>query len=501
MNLSDNKSIEMNDIAGSLKCNKIQLLKYMDDFDELERKQFIRCRRSVNGRKNRKEAPTYRVPMEVIEAIRKGIVFIPPVYKNISIENLFDALDELMQKRIDGELAFEPFINETRDLINNNMHLEFCRKIKWYQLDEHDVTTLFRFCDLYVNQDDDKVGMHDLEDIYDDRRNFRHMVEQRLVSGDSCLIKQHGLIENVNEDGLADPGFFHLTEKAKNELLSELDLKNNMKKVNNLIKVSGIAKKNLFYNGNEARQIEELTSLLREENFSSIQNRLSENSMRKGFACLFYGPPGTGKTETVYQIARKTGRDIMMVDISETKSCWFGESEKRIKNIFDSYRGLVKSSSIVPILLFNEADAVIGRKMEFNGDARSITQTENTIQNIILQEIENLDGILIATTNLAKNLDKAFERRFLYKIEFGRPSTEARTSIWQSILPSLSRDSAVNLASQYNFSGGQIENVARKSNVEKILHGVEPSFDKLKEFCNTESFSRENNSSRIGFGN
>jgi SpoVK/Ycf46/Vps4 family AAA+-type ATPase len=221
--------------------------------------------------------------------------------------------------------------------------------------------------------------------------------------------------------------------------------------------------------------------------------------MRKGFACLFYGPPGTGKTETVYQIARETGRDIIMVDISETKSCWFGESEKQIKQVFDSYRSTVKSSEITPILLFNEADAVISKRMEFNGNARAVDKTENTMQNIILQEIENLDGILIATTNLTKNMDNAFERRFLYKIEFACPSIDARASIWQSMMPVLSHDKAANLASQYSFSGGQIENIARKSTVENIIHGTEPSLDKLKEFCDTELLSRENNGGRIGF--
>lgn len=86
--------------------------------------------------------------------------------------------------------------------------------------------------------------------------------------------------------------------------------------------------------------------------------------MRKGFACLFYGSPGTGKTETAYQIARKTGRDIMIVNVSEIKSCWVGESEKNIKALFDRYREYVRSYEVAPILLFNEADAIIGIRQE-----------------------------------------------------------------------------------------------------------------------------------------
>jgi SpoVK/Ycf46/Vps4 family AAA+-type ATPase len=339
--------------------------------------------------------------------------------------------------------------------------------------------------------------MHDLENIYESRHGF-HTIERFLKSGELELIEEFGLIENVNDDGIGDPEYFHLTNKAKDEFLSELNLNRKKAGNKNMIKAKNIAPKNLIYNNRESRQIKELTSLLREENFSGVQKRLSENGMRKGFACLFYGPPGTGKTETVYQIARTTGRDIMAVDISETKSKWFGESEKCVKQLFERYRGAVKTSDLAPILLFNEADAVIGKRMEFGANARAVDQTENAMQNIILQEMENLDGILIATTNLTKNMDRAFERRFLYKIEFSRPGTEIRAALWQSILPSLSTADARILASLYDFSGGQIENIARKCTVDRIISGSDTSIDKLKLLCDEEGLEKDQ-AKRIGF--
>jgi SpoVK/Ycf46/Vps4 family AAA+-type ATPase len=90
--------------------------------------------------------------------------------------------------------------------------------------------------------------------------------------------------------------------------------------------------------------VEQLSSLLQTENFETVQKRLAGKGMRTGFACLFSGPPGTGKTETVYQIARMTSRNIMLVDIAEIKSKWVGESEKNIKAIFDQYREYTKNS-------------------------------------------------------------------------------------------------------------------------------------------------------------
>jgi SpoVK/Ycf46/Vps4 family AAA+-type ATPase len=303
-------------------------------------------------------------------------------------------------------------------------------------------------------------------------------------------------LEYENDNGLADNEYYRITANAKEQLFSELDIK--IKKSKNkkgLIRHDSITSKKLFYNEREQSQITQLAALLQEDHFKAVQKRLEDSGMRKGFACLFHGAPGTGKTETVYQIARTTGRDILMVDISETKSCWFGESEKKIKEIFERYRAFVKTHQTMPILLFNEADAVIGKRKDISNS--NLAQTENAMQNIILQEMENLDGIMIATTNLTQNLDKAFERRFLYKIEFEKPSIEAKRSIWQSIIPTLTDADAATLAGRYDFSGGQIENIARKCTVDSIISGSEPDLEKLEFHCKNELLTKDHRP--IGF--
>jgi SpoVK/Ycf46/Vps4 family AAA+-type ATPase len=189
----------------------------------------------------------------------------------------------------------------------------------------------------------------------------------------------------------------------------------------------------------------------------------------------------------------------MAVDISATKSCWYGESEKKIKEIFDNYRHAVENSKTAPILLFNEADAVIGKRKINNENSRSIDQTENTIQNIILQEMENLEGILIATSNLVQNMDNAFERRFLYKIKFENPSLENRTGIWQSLLSNLPENQAAELSKRFELSGGQIENIARKVEVDWITEGTKTDIAALIRYCKDELQNDFNASKGIGF--
>ena len=258
-----------------------------------------------------------------------------------------------------------------------------------------------------------------------------------------------------------------------------------------------ITPKTMFYNPDEGRQVSRLKELMSDERFDDIRAKMKTKNLRTGLNCLFYGAPGTGKTESVYQIARESGRNLYVVDVSQIKSCWVGESEKNIKEVFDEYRQAVNAGGTIPILFFNEADAIFGIRQQ--GAERAVDKMENSLQNIILQEMEDMDGILIATTNLTANLDKAFERRFLYKIRFDKPSVEARTAIWRSMIPELSEAEAIQLATDFDFSGGQIENVARKRAIADILETTEPDYAAIRSYCEEEILTGNESKRKIGF--
>jgi len=411
MEKSDCGNIRISEIAETIKCSKVRIIKYMNECEELEKKKLIRCSRGGDG-------VSYRIPHEVYDSLRKNNEFRPEKLDNLTISKFFVTLEKIFNERGNNELTYNSMKMEITDLINQNMHLQFCRKIMSYNLYEDNLLLLVCFCHFSGNNDDDNIGMHDIKFLFDDTSAY-YELKRELTRGDHSLIYGK-FIEFTNNNGFVNSDSWKLSDMAKKELLSELMEKHNYQK--NLILFDKIKPKKMFYNAKEKDEIQKLNSLLQEENYHKIQDRLEGKGMRKGFACLFSGGPGTGKTETAWQIARETKRNIMMVDIADTKSMWYGESEKKIKEIFDTYRTAVENSEIAPILLFNEADAIIGKRKEFNSSSRAIDQTENTIQNIILQEMENLCGILIATTNLSQNMDSAFERRFLYKITLPRRS-------------------------------------------------------------------------------
>ncbi|MDR1717240.1 MAG: ATP-binding protein [Prevotella sp.] len=492
MEKSDGKIIYISELSGFLGCRNIKVISMMNDIDELEKRRLVRrCCRDES-------TINYRVPHEVINAVKQNIEYKATETKDLSTEELFNQMESLFNEQENGEISSKLLLEELNSLIEDNQRLAFCHQIKEYKVvcDDDTYLLLLLFCHRFVNLGDDCVGFHDFEDLYNKKWQFRS-IKYQLQQGGSILLESN-ILEYAYNYGFEDKEYFKITTKAKERLFPELNIK--IKQAENkegLVLHDKIIQKELFYNEREKIQIAQLTSLLVPEKFTLVQNKLEGNGMRKGFACLFYGAPGTGKTETVYQIARATGRDIMLVNISEIKSKWYGESEKQIKEVFDKYRTFVKTCGIAPILLFNEADAVIGKR--FERTERSVDQTSNTIQNIILQEMENLDGIMIATTNLTQNLDKAFDRRFLYKIEFDKPSIEAKEKIWHVMMPALSERERLELASNYNFSGGQIENIVRKYTVDSILNGITPTIEAVHNYCRSEFLYKDEERRRVGF--
>ena len=487
MEKAEDNRIQISEIAESIKCSKLRIIKYMNECDELEKKRLIRCSRSDDG-------VSYRVPREVWDSMRKNNEFVPQKIDNLSIYKLFKVFKRIFKERKDNELSYDSMKMELLEILNLNMHLLFCQKIMSYNLDEDELMLLLCFCHLFGNNNDDNIMSHDLEFLYGDE-DVEFGIE--ALSNGCHPLMDAKFFEYNNDRGFFNTESWKLSDKAKKELMTEFKGNRNCQK--NLILFDAIKPKTMYYNSRETGEIQKLISLLSDENYRKIQDRLDGKGMRKGFACLFSGGPGTGKTETAYQIARETKRNIMMVNISETKSCWYGESEKKIKEIFDTYRTAVDNSNIAPILLFNEADAVIGRRKEISSSNPSIDQTENTIQNIILSEMENLSGIMIATSNLTQNMDKAFERRFLYKITFDKPGPESRIGIWNSLLPGLAAEYASELSSRFELSGGQIENIARKTEVDDIINGSGLSMDTLMRYCKAEILNDFNTGIRIGF--
>ncbi len=241
----------------------------------------------------------------------------------------------------------------------------------------------------------------------------------------------------------------------------------------------------------------ELLSTILKQMDKKVAKLLSQwgiKSSKKGIEAklIFYGSPGTGKTMTALSFAKTLKREVLSFDCSKILSMYVGESEKNVRKIFDSYKELVKKSKTQPILLLNEADQFLSSRT--SGAASGSDKMHNQMQNIFLEQIEQFEGILIATTNLLENIDPAFSRRFDYKIEFAKPNFAQRVELWKKMLPKnakYSDDFDVERLAKHELSGGQIK-VVIKNTALSVAVKVLPIFtneDFLKAIAREKSGS------------
>ena len=471
--------IETKELARFLNCSNIAILACYEDIKPLISRHYLGEHKVKNGN------CIYYIPANVITAFRDNHDVQPKDYSNMDGDSLFQEIGQVQSNYYSGDIDYEELYETLNAIISSNPQLTFCKQINDYRLDKDSWVLLVRVCADFFFSRNATLEPDDLRQIFPMRAGWKAI--RQFTQGTHTLLKQ-SILEPAG-GAIANDQQWCLSRRAAKELMGELCPNMLGSPKRGVINAETITKKALFYPSKTAQQISELEDLLMPGKFALVQHSLESHGMRKGFACLFYGAPGTGKTETVLQVARKTGRDIMQVDMSQLRDKFVGESEKNVKQIFTGYRRLCDSSERTPILLLNEADALLSVRLTEMRDA--VDQMANTMQNIILQEMETLDGILIATTNLTGNLDAAFDRRFLYKVEFQKPTVEESRHIWQAMLPNLSDECARQLAAKYEFSGGQIENIARKQLVNNILHDTEElDMSLLSKACDQEHLNR-----------
>jgi hypothetical protein len=181
-------------------------------------------------------------------------------------------------------------------------------------------------------------------------------------------------------------------------------------------------------------------------------------SYGRGLSALFSGPPGTGKTMIAGLIAKELGLELFRVDLSRVVSKWVGETEKNLGTAFD------EAKNARAILLFDEADALFGKRTEVKS---SNDRYANLETNYLLQRIESFEGIVLLTTNRDTSIDEAFRRRLRFRIEFPTPDTGEREQLWRSMIPAtapLGPDVDFGaLAERFQMTGGYIKNAAMRA--------------------------------------
>ncbi len=204
-----------------------------------------------------------------------------------------------------------------------------------------------------------------------------------------------------------------------------------------------------------AAQLAELAARARHRDLVLGEWHVGGRSSRgRGITALFAGESGTGKTLSAEVIARELGLNLYVIDLSTVVDKYIGETEKNLDRIFS------EADRVNGVLLFDEADAIFGKRSEVR-DARD--RYANVEVAYLLQRMERFDGLAILTTNLRANLDDSFTRRLDVIVDFPTPDVAARLALWRIHLPErLPRATDLDLgfmADRFSLAGGNIRNI------------------------------------------
>lgn len=486
-------------IADWFGCTPITVAMHVNELEDLRQKKILRREAGENQHEaysgSSIASMCYSVNPLAFEALRKGERFLSLPVSILDNYELIKAVAQIIQYRAEGQIDCKEMEHEINHILSEQSKMAFVRELKRINLTDQERNLFLNLCDEYYNgsTESDLVSMVKL--VASEKREQMRL-RQKIAGGYTALTTRE-LIE-CGDSGFRNDKEISLTTKAIEMLLGDdpkMVVETREVKIPDLISPAGITEKVLYFSPEVQQRYSEISELLQPANYDRLVKRLKKNGMKTGFAMLFEGSPGTGKTESVYQLARQSGRSIFQVNLSALKSKWYGDTEKQVKALFDRYRKLTEKSKTVPILAVNEADGLLSTR-KTNGNS-SVQQTENTTQNILLQELEDLNGILIATTNLMENLDRAFDRRFMFKVHFGKPTPETRFKIWHKKVTFLTGTAAMELAEEHELSGGQIDNIARKCTMYRVLKGKFPVRNLIESWCVEETGNTTTN--RIGY--
>lgn len=423
--------------------------------------------------------------------------------QNVGPIGLDAVLQYFKTKLLDHDQLTKAEVNQYMDdIVENNTTLNVIK----YSRRKHFVDTVL---DAYVLLavcvksvfDNDTFKFSYLDSYINMSKNYIQYMRREIITENWAPIAE-GLVENAGGEMVDFNPEMRLTPKGFDYFLKELDpemlqfLRSRLGKVSMpMIQPKDIQKVDLYFNEEFNARLERMESVLMPNKFAEFQAAFPKNAKMKGLTMLFHGGPGCGKTEMVLQLCRKTKRPLIKIEVTDFQSKWVGESERKLKQVFVDYKTACDRMEVAPILFLNECDQIIGKRV---GIRNSVDQMTNALQNIVLEQMEQFNGIMIGTTNLTKNMDEAFERRWLMKFEFEAPNDMAKMSIWKSAIKGLRQQEAQALVQQFDFTPGEINNVARRYMVENLLGLQKTRLETLIELCKTEHYQNMSQSN-IGF--
>jgi|694.fasta_scaffold96417_4 hypothetical protein len=361
--------------------------------------------------------------------------------KDLSISNCIE-LFELYTKEISNTIDWLDF-----EKITDSVFSEYgiCKEIEKLKLPTPEVKILFKTINGFI------MGQHPVF-LNDMQLRAEELIHFSLLLSDenNKLIEQDLIRLQLDQDGVSIRT--SITKKTLS-LIGNLSPTIESKFPSNDTLFEIINQKDI--EGVNLKYPEEIHTTFND--FCALSQKINKD---ENLSLLLYGAPGTGKTEFAKQVAKNVNGTLYQLNFPQIQSKWIGETEKNIRRVFNSYKEAWKKSKVPIILLINEADGLMNKRVSVNTSNDAFA---NQAQTELLEQLEKFNGILIATTNLLGNIDNAFHRRFLYIAEIHAPDVKARSNYLESSsMYHLLNIEQLELLTNSSFTIAELKNIEQK---------------------------------------
>lgn len=376
-------------------------------------------------------------------ALKLAMPFKPSQLKIIRISKCIELFDLFSMVTL-RKSSWNDFEKLTRNVFSQ---LGVCQQIKKLKLSMHEIRILFKTINGFLN------GQHPVF-INDMQLKPEEIIEYSLIlsNDENRLIDQDLIGVQVDQDGVSVRTT--ITKKT-------LSLIGNVTNYSKSLKPEPV--KDSLFEIKKGNSIDAITLHFSDSidstftDFCELSKKISKN---ENLSLLLHGAPGTGKTAFAQQVVKKVNGTLYQLNFSQIQSKWVGETEKNIRRVFNAYHEAWEKSKEPIILLINEADGLMNKRVTVNTSNDSFA---NQAQTELLEQLEKFNGILIATTNLLRNMDSAFHRRFLFKTEIHTPDVTSRTNFLKnSTIYHLLNTDQIALLNSSSFTIAELKKIEQK---------------------------------------